>query len=283
MTGHAFKQYPPYTCLMSLYSGDDPDNLRVALQSITSQTVLPSELLIVVDGPISEELECALSESTRDIKDRLKTVRLPANRGLWFALQTGVEHSANELIMRMDSDDYSEPDRAEIQLEYMQNNPGCDCCGSVVTEFKDNIDNIICRVDLPEAHDDIVAFSKRRDPIRHPTLLYKKSDVIESGNYQDMPYFEDYDLVFRLIEKGCTFHNLQKPLVRVRVSDDFYQRRGDISYLKHMLKFRSYAYKRGHVTLLQLIITTVPHTVVCILPNKLRELIYLHLLRKKDE
>ena len=84
-------------------------------------------------------------------------------------------------------------------------------CGSNVEEFEDNIDNIKCHVILPENHDDIIKFSKKRCPFRHPSLLYKKSEIIKAGNYRQYYLCEDYDLYVRLLRNGCKCYNIQKP------------------------------------------------------------------------
>ena len=94
-----------------------------------------------------------------------------------------------------------------------------------------------------------------------------------------MPYFEDYDLYMRLKNTGCVFHNIQEPLVYMRVSRDFYARRGGFSYMRDMLRFKSACLKRRDYGLLEFLACTTPHILVCLMPNILRTWVYKRFLR----
>ena len=46
-----------YSVLMSVYKNDNPDCLKIALESIyDKQTKKPDEIVVVFDGPLTEEL-----------------------------------------------------------------------------------------------------------------------------------------------------------------------------------------------------------------------------------
>ena len=46
-----------YSVLMSVYKNDDPDFLKIALESIyDKQTHKPNEVVVVCDGPLIEQL-----------------------------------------------------------------------------------------------------------------------------------------------------------------------------------------------------------------------------------
>ena len=48
---------------MSVYKNDDPDFLKIALESIyDQQTRKPDEVVVVFDGPLSERLYAVLDE-----------------------------------------------------------------------------------------------------------------------------------------------------------------------------------------------------------------------------
>lgn len=185
--------------------------------------------------------------------------------------------------MRMDVDDWMVSDRAEKQLSVFRDHPEYDCVGTLVTEFEGNIDNPIALVDLPEFQNEILAFGKKRCPFRHPTLMYKKSAVMKAGNYQEMPFFEDYDLYMRLASTGCIFYNIQESLVYIRTSPDFYARRGSLAYMHKMLHFKKTCLERGDYSTFEFLACTIPHMVVCLMPNRLRAFIYKYLLRSKPK
>lgn len=273
-------EYPPYTCLMSVYNGEKPDYLACAMKSILNQTVPPREFLIIIDGPLRSELWDVLNRFEHD-NSCIKIVPLKKNVGLWNALRVGVEQSAYDLILRMDSDDFSLSTRAEKQLACLVKNPEIGCCGTNVEEFDAETNNVIAYVDLPCSDADVRNYARRRNPIRHPSLMYRKQDVLRAGNYQKMPFFEDYDLILRMLSSGVVVCNLPYPLVKMRVNNAFYERRGSVRYLRHMCRFRLACAKRGDVSAWQFITSVIPHAAVCIMPNFLRTYVYNKFLRKK--
>ena len=92
---------------------------------------------------------------------------------------------------------------------------------------------------------------------------------------------EDYDLYVRLISTGCKCYNIQEPLVYMRIGADFYKRRGSWKYMKTILKFKNEQLKNGYFSFSDYLKSTVPHVIVCLLPNNIRDYIYRNFLRKK--
>ena len=84
------------------------------------QTKMPSEIVLVKDGPLSGELDEVISEFTGNYPNLFKIIVLPENKGLGNALSIGVLACSTELIARMDTDDISLPERFKIQLEYFE-------------------------------------------------------------------------------------------------------------------------------------------------------------------
>ena len=270
-----------YSVLMSVYAKENPEWLRISIQSILDQTIPSNNFVIVEDGPLNKRLEGIINDFVIKNPKIFTIVKLKSNHGLGLALAEGIKHCTNELIMRMDSDDYSVPSRAAEQLRLFHKNPKLGIIGSNVAEFIDNIENIVSYVKLPKKHSEITKFSKKRCPFRHSAILYKKSEVLSAGNYRDFPLYEDYDLYVRLIRNGCLCHNIQKDLTYVRVSQDFYKRRGGIKYLKYTLNFKNHQLRSGYFSLTEYLVTTIPHIVVCIAPNFIRKAFYQKVLRKK--
>ncbi|HFI0686300.1 TPA: glycosyltransferase [Streptococcus suis] len=275
------ENYPEYSILMSVYYKEKPEFLKISINSMLEQSVRPSEFIIVKDGPLPNNLNRILDSFKKRFPNLFKFIELEKNVGLGPALRIGVEQCKYEWIVRMDSDDYSVPDRVEKQFKVINENPDISLVGSNVYEFIDRIDNVICLVDLPEVHDQIYNFSKTRCPFRHPSLMYKKSSILRSGNYREYYLMEDYDLYVRFLREGFKCYNIQEPLVYMRISDDFFKRRGGWKYLKSILKFKNEQLLNGYFTPFQYLKSTVPHIVVSILPNNLRDWIYKNTLRKK--
>ena len=269
-----------YSVLMPLYIKDNPNYFEIAIDSMLNQTAFPDEILIVCDGPITSELEKIIIKKQKQFPKVIKVKKFNTNRGLGLTLADGVNLCKNEIIVRMDADDYSIKDRCELQLEFMKKNPHIDVVGCNVYEFSENIDNIVSTVTLPEISDDIVKFAKRRCPIRHPALMYKKSKVIEAGNYKDYIHAQDYNLIVHMILNGSKIYNIQKYLLYMRVNSDFYKRRGGLKQAKIVLRLKKEFYKIGFYSLKDFFISGVGNAIICMLPNFVRKIFYKKMLRK---
>ena len=203
------------------------------------------------------------------------------NLGLGPALAKGIENSKNELIARMDSDDYVVSTRCERQLEKFREDPKLGMVGSYEAEFVDDIDNVISIHRVPSENDEIERFMHRRCSVLHPTVMYKKSAVLKSGNYQSVLLYEDYDLFARMVlEYHIKSYNIPEPLYYIRTSEDFFKRRGGIKYAKTVLKFKWGQYRKGYMSLMDFCISGLGQAFVCALPNSLRKSFYMKFLRK---
>jgi glycosyltransferase involved in cell wall biosynthesis len=270
-----------YSVLMSVYIKDNVKWLTLSIESMLKQTLMPDEIVIVKDGPLTEELNLVLNNFYNEYPNVFKIVELPRNVKLGLALQRGILECKNELIARMDSDDISVPDRCEKQIEYMCSHPDIGMIGCIIDEFIDETSNVIARRILPEKHSDIVKFSKRRVPITHPAVIFRKSDVIKCGNYKERHLVEDYDIFVRLLKNGVKAYNIQSPLVYVRVNDSFYKRRGGIRYLKSLLSFNIELYRMGWTSKIDFLVRSTANIAVCVMPNKVRDIIYRKFLRRQ--
>lgn len=265
---------------MSVYYKENPEFLKQSIESMLEQTVITNDFCLVKDGQLSEELEMVISEYCEKYPDIFNVVELKENLGLGSALAIGIKKCKNELIARMDSDDISSKDRCEKQLKKFQEDENLDIVGSNIAEFVDNIKNIQAYRILPENDKEIKKYARRRNPFGHPSVMLKKSKVLEAGNYRSYYLVEDYDLWIRMIEKNAKCYNFQDVLVYMRISEDFYKRRGGIKYLKSILKFKKEQYKKGFFSKTDYIISAGTHIVICLMPNFIRGLFYKKILRK---
>lgn len=272
-----------YSVLMSVYYKEKPEWLDYSIDSMFKQTIIPDEFVLIEDGPLNSDLDTVISKWEEKYPKIMKVVKLEKNGGLGPALERGIIECKNEFIARMDSDDYSMPTRIERQFEIFERYPDLGLVGTNVEEFENNINNVNCSVILPEYHEEIYKFSKKRCPFRHPSLLYKKSEVLKAGNYREFYLCEDYDLYVRMLRSGCKCYNIQEPMVYMRVGSDFYKRRGGWKYMKTILKFKNEQLKIGYFSLFDYLKSTIPHIIVCLCPNFVRDYIYTNLLRKKKK
>lgn len=271
---------PSYSVLMSVYAKEQASYLLVSLTSMLAQTVVPNQIVVVEDGPLTTQLSETIKQFQKQYPEVFTIVSLPQNSGLGAALAQGILACRNEIVVRMDSDDYSFPQRVQKELTAMERQQ-LDIVGSQIVEFIDSPDIPVSESNLPCGQEDITAYSKRRNPFRHPSVALRKTKVLAVGNYsKEYLYFEDWDLFNRMLANGCKVANIDEPLVAMRVSQNFYERRGGLEYIRHIWKFKYAQYRKGYFSFLQFIGTVAPHIAVCILPNGVRSLIYSKLLRK---
>ena len=183
-----------YSVLMSVYYKEKPEWLKESIESILNQTIPTNDFVIIKDGKLTEELDDIISEYCKRYPDILNVIELENNVGLGPALKIGVNACKNELIARMDSDDISVKDRCEKQLIKYQEEPELDIVGSSIAEFIDNINNVQAYRILPESDEEIKKFARRRNPFGHPSVMLRKSKVLEAGNYRSYYLVEDYDM-----------------------------------------------------------------------------------------
>lgn len=175
-----------FSVCTSVYNNDKPEFVRVALDSmLVHQTVKPSEIVLVQDGPVPNELNTVLTEYETKYPEVMHIIRLEKNGGLGNALKLGVENAKYDLCARMDSDDICLPDRFEKQLAYLEAHLECDIVGGQMTEFIDKPDNIVGRREVPLLNEEIYDFMKSRCALNHVTVMFRKEAVLKVGNYQD--------------------------------------------------------------------------------------------------
>lgn len=266
-----------FSVLMSVYDKENPAYLRQSIDSIYNQTLLPDEVILIEDGPLTPELNDTIS-ALNNKHNTLKVIALDKKSGLGGALNRGIQECKNEIIARMDTDDVCKPNRFERQITFMEEHPDIDICSSWVDEFNDDIQNVISQRKLPETHQEIFEYGKRKCPVNHPATVYKKSKVIAAGGYGQFP--EDYLLWVKMLMNGCKFYNIQESLVWYRFSADVIQRRGGWTYAIHEISDQFRFYKLGYTNLLYLITNIGIRTTVRLIPSSLRSLIYQHAIRK---
>ena len=216
-----------YSVLMSVYKNDDPSFLKLALESIyDNQTVKPDEIVIVFDGPLTDELYDVLNLFKEKKEEVVKCYPQKINKGLGEALRIGSKLCTGDYIFRMDSDDISDPKRFEKQILYVENNPEIDVLGTDIAEFNNSIyENMRVR-SCPEKHDDIVKMGKKRNPMNHVSVCMKKTALEKCGGYKTLLLLEDYYLWLNMIASGCKLANIHESLVYVRVGNGFDFKRG---------------------------------------------------------
>lgn len=271
-----------FSVLLSVYKNEKAEYLKQCFKSIyNNQELKPDQIVLVQDGPLTKELYEAIKNIKKELKNILKIVPIEKNVRLGNALRIGIENCSNEIIARMDTDDIAYPERFKKQINFLKKNTHIDVLGSFMNEFIEDTNNIVAVKTAPLK--DFKNYMKMRDPVNHPSVMFKKSKVIEAGNYIEILYNEDSYLWGRMLAKNFRFANINESLVYFRVSDDTYKRRGGIKYVNAEIQLQKEFLKLGLINKIEFIRNIIVKNIIRLIPNELRKKIYLCFLRRDNK
>lgn len=269
-----------YSVLMSLYKKEHPEYLRTALDSMINQTVMADEIVLVEDGPLTEELYAVVEEYTVKYPNLLRIVVNEKNLGLGLALNEGLKECRNELVARMDTDDISKPERCEKQLMLFEEKPYLTIVGSYIDEFVGTPENVISQRRVPTSSEAIYEYAKRRSAFNHPAVMYRKSKVLENGGYSDLRRNQDVDLFGRMLFSGCKAENIGESLLYFRSNDDLAKRRKSWQNTKSYIDTIKCFWKIGYASFNDYALVAVAQTGMFLMPVKVQHWVYKTFLRK---
>lgn len=269
-----------FSVSMCVYWGDNAQWFEAAVQSILNQTLLPNEVVLVVDGPVPDELNAVILKLEE--KDNFKAIRLEKNQGHGIARKKGLDNCTNEIVAIMDADDICAPTRFEKQIEAFRNYPDSDIIGGMITEFIDTPDNVVGKRIVPLEDTKIKEYMQRRCPMNLVTVMFKKSSIEKVGGFIDWYCEEDYYLWLRMALANMKFKNVDDVLVNVRVGKEMYQRRGGVKYFKSEAKLQKYMLDNKVIGFPRYLINVTERLILQVLmPNKVRSFIFQKLARSK--
>lgn len=272
--------YENYSVLMSVYIKEKPEFLRESMQSIYDQTIPTDDFVLICDGPLTKELNDVIEEMQNKFRDRLRVHRLEKNMGLGNALNVGVQLCKNELIARMDSDDIAYPNRCERQIKCFNKDLKVAIVSGTVEEFSKSINKIEAKRVVPESHNEIMEFSKKRNPFNHPCVMYKKEEVLSVGSYQDFYLLEDYYLWIRMLVNGLKGYNIQEPILYMRAGKEMYKRRAGVPYVRTQINLFRYMKTIGFISNREYMKSVFVRSCSALLPNWLRKAGFKIIVRK---
>lgn len=210
-----------FTCLLPVYDGDAAEHLEAALASIAVNTLQPARIIVCEDGPLRADLAAVIEAQARRLP--ILRHRNPGPCGLHHNLNAALPLVETDWIARADADDLNLPDRFQAQFDYIATHPGVDAVGGDIEEFFP--DGRARTKSMPTHHAAIVRYAALRNPLNHPTVVLRTAAVRAAGGYPDIPRREDYGLWVNMIGQGALMANLSRTLVRMRLGEDFHQRR----------------------------------------------------------
>lgn len=271
-----------YSVLMSVYKNDNPGFLKLALESIyEKQTKKPDEIVVVFDGPLTDELNAVLTAFQAGKEDVIFYYPQEVNRGLGEALRIGSEKCTGDYIFRMDSDDISDPERFSKQAAYVEAHPEIDVLGTDIAEFQKSEQEENKRVRIcPAIHDDIVKMGKKRNPMNHVSVCMKRATLEKSGGYRTLLLLEDYYLWLHMIAAGCKLANINESLVYVRVGNGFDSKRSAKERIDGWKVLQTFMLEHSMINKREAFMNMMYIRVFVKTPAWLKKLLYEKLLRK---
>ncbi len=271
-----------FSVLLSVYFKEKPEYLESALESILDKQILkPNEVVLVKDGPLTQELDRVVEKYINKYSKLMKVVALDKNYGLGKALNIGLKNCKYELVARMDGDDIAKPERFLEQINIYKKYSDLDIVGSWVDEFVEKNGVKICETirKVPETSEEIYEKLKYICAFNHPTVMYKKTKIQVVGSYVQDFALEDYYLWIRLAMSGAKMYNVQKSLLYFRTTPDTAKRRGGLRLLKSDMRFQKMLYRIGYLNFSEFIRNSMMYGVYRIIPSQVRGYIQKKKLR----
>jgi len=266
-----------FSVIIPVYKLEKPVFLIDAIKSIKNQSIVPDEIVIVIDGPVGKDLSNTIESLAT--KNTIVVVSLKQNMGPGSARHAGILKAKNSIIALMDSDDISRNDRFEMQLDVLINKK-VDAVGGWIEEFNTSPGDLNRFRITPESHEEIVLYSKWRMPINNVTLVFKKEAYFATGGYKSMRQFEDFDLVSRMLILGLKFNNIQKVLVDVRVGNEMHNRRRGVRFLMDEISVFRGMHSSGYIGIWQYAANIIIRLFTRLLPSKIIVHLYTKFFRK---
>jgi len=206
-------QRPKVSVILPAYNTET--TVARAINSIREQTFPDWELIIADDGSTDQTAEIA-AQAARDDR-RIRLHRCP-HRGLVPTLNEAIELARGPFLARMDADDESSPDRLALQADFLTRNPQVSLVASQVRFGGDrsSAPGYAQYVDWTNTVLSAEEISMSRfieSPIAHPSVMYRREALAQSGGYRDTDWPEDYELWLRWLEAGMRFEKLNQSLI----------------------------------------------------------------------
>ena len=227
----------PRVCIL-LPAHKTNDFIHEAIESITNQTYPNLELVILDNSVQGLELE------NYKTNPRIKIVKIDSRLGLSEVLNYGIKETNSAYLARMDYDDISVPERIAKQVKFLEDNRDVGIVGGFVQYIGKEYDSksipnsIVTR---PIHHDDLLGFMLAKNPLFHPTVMFRRSQLVKMKVIYSQRYdgCEDLELWSRAV-RTTKIANIPEVLLKYRTHDDQFSRLAgtDTNYLANVVKFK---------------------------------------------
>ncbi|MFV0469665.1 MAG: glycosyltransferase [Dysgonomonas sp.] len=260
--------------IMSVYNSDNHHHLSEALISLKTQTYTNLDIYLQVDGPVNKNIsEVIRLNSGKNFFPEY----IDKQHGLAWQLNRAIERvkvsgKCYKYLARMDADDISLPERFSEQIEFFKNNENVSIIGTDIIEFDGNTEFY---KKMESEHNIIFNNIILKCPLNHPTVMFDlfRLDIKDLSYKSNLKNTQDYYLWIDLLSKGYIISNVNKPLLRFRINDNFYRRRGFGKAIND-IKSRCYAMKKLSKFSIKNIIYIFLLFMLRISPGRVKKILY---------
>ncbi|MBT5492064.1 glycosyltransferase [bacterium] len=224
--------------LITVYKNDKLEFFKEAIESIVNQDYGFGNINIYlgIDGDLPDNTQNYIDQNKECFYN---IVQNESNKGLAHTLNRLIEVLEDEeYIFRMDSDDICLSSRVKKQIEFMNKHLELDISGTNI----EIIDEASCSTNqtivYPTTHKECYEFFKKRDPLAHPSVVFRNTYFEKSGEYPLVRKNQDTLYWAKGFINGCKFGNLNEVHLMFRQSNDLFNRRGNVNELLILLKNR---------------------------------------------
>lgn len=266
-----------FSVILPIYWKNEFSDFKKTFKSIVCQSLRPNEIIIIFDGKVNSEIKKFINKSKK--KYKIKILKNTKNLGLGKSLNKCIKFCKNEIIARVDCDDINYPNRFKNQIRTLLKN-NLDLVGSSTLEYNSGSKTKLIKSN-PIKNDRIKKYLKFKNSINHQTVIFKKKSVLRSGNYEHVPFFEDYFLWVKMAKNNFKFGNINKILVKAKIDGDFYHRRSGKKYFLNYYYFLKKCLKVKYINRIEFFILLFFRGLIYSFSEKIIKFFYISFLRKK--
>ena len=243
------------------YKDSNIAHLRIAIDSIVSQTIIPKEIHLIQDGSIPKKLEEIVNTYIASYP-QIKHLLIPKNMGLAHALNISILNSSSQYYARMDADDIAHPERLSKQVNFLEENSDIDILGSWAFVFEGELPNKNCSIRImPIERNEIHKLFHYQNPLIHPSVIFRRNIFAKIGLYNIEFRTEcDLELWARALKLGVGISNLSEPLLYYRNTGVIVRRAAALGQqVKARYRYNTLSPKLNILKILSLLFRLFPH------------------------
>ncbi len=213
------KNTPKVSVILPFFNADS--SLSRAIESIASQSLKNFECILINNNSTDKSVEIAKSWTEKDKRFILIHEK---NQGVAFASNAGSEKAQGKYIARMDADDWSYPNRLELQSDFLDVNPHYGAISGLVeyvshSENTKGFANYVDWVNSIQSYSEILNNRFVELPIVNPTAMWRKDVAEKHGMYKQGDFPEDYEMWLRWLNEGVKIKKLSETVLKWYDSD----------------------------------------------------------------